>query len=123
MKVALLRNGASAQDDAIHGRVTLAGVDRDDLDLRVDLHVDSFTPLAPLPEGSQITKSKVLMQLKFALPIASTTKTNPGLRSVDLDVHTEFEAFVPVQSAEVAGVTFDSRTDLHRSAAYTPIAP
>ncbi len=120
MKVALLHNGASAQGDAIHGRVTLAGIDRNCLDLRVDLHVDSFTPLAPLPEGSQITKSKVLMQAKFELPVASTAGTSSEVRSVELDVHTEFEAFVPVQSAEVAGVTVDNRTDLHRSAAYTP---
>jgi hypothetical protein len=119
MKVALLHNGASATDDAIHGRVTLAGVDRDRLDLRVDLHVDSFTPTAPLPEGSQITKSKVLMQIEFELP-TSTARTNTALRS-ELELHTEFEAFVPVQSAEVAGVTVDSRSDLRRSAAYTPL--
>jgi hypothetical protein len=120
MRTVLVRNGASAPSDAIHGQVTLASRTPDDcLDVRVDLHVDSFTPLAPLPEGSQITKSKVLLQAKFALPI----DTRLSLRRAELDVHTEFEAFVPVQSAEIAGVTVDSQTDHHRSTAYTPLAP
>jgi hypothetical protein len=123
MKAELLRNGASARDDAIHGLVTLVGVERvgatSCLDLRVDLHVDEFTPLAALPEGSQITKSKVIMKAMFKLPV----DTALGLRAAELDVHSEFEAFVPVQSAEVVGVTVDTQTDLHRSETYEPLAP
>jgi hypothetical protein len=117
----LLRNGAIVKDDAISGHVMLAGkerVDRDDcLDVRVDLRINAFTPTAKLPEGSQVTKGTVTLRVLYVLPIDVTR----GPRRGELDVHTEFEAFVPVQSAETAGVTVDTRSDRHRTVAYAPL--
>jgi len=117
----LLRNGVIAREEAIHGTVTLTGTKRvrgvDWLDVRIDLRVDAFTPVKPLPEGTQITTSTVLMKATSTMPASAAVSGASGV----LDVHTEFEGFVPVQAADITGVTVDTKTDLHRSVLYEPL--
>jgi hypothetical protein len=121
-KLVLERNGAVARDEAISGHVTLSGTERveadDCLDVRVDLHINAFTPTpGRLPEGSQVTKGTVAMTALFVLPVDVTRRVRRG----ELDVRTEFEAFVPVQSAEDAGVTVETQTHQHRVESLTPL--
>ncbi len=120
-KVLLARNGAVAKDEAISGRVTLAGKERigtdDCLDIRVDLGIRAFTPTKPLPEGSQVTKGTLTLTLVYAVPLDVAR----GGRRSDLDAHTEFEAFIPVQNAETAGVTLTVRSDRRRTVETDPM--
>ena len=114
----LARTGVLAKPEAIDGHVSLASAARDCVDVRIDLSVAAFEPEKPLPEGSEITRSRVKVRVDELLPI------DPRLprRADDTVVHAEFEAFVPVKDqVEVAGVTVDHVSDRTRHATYTSL--
>ena len=114
----LARTGVLAKPEAIDGHVSLASAERDCVDVRIDLSVAAFEPEKPLPEGSEITRSRVKVRVDELLPI------DPRLprRADDTVVHAEFEAFVPVKDqVEVAGVTVDHVSDRTRRATYTAL--
>ncbi len=119
MRAELARTGVTTEANALDGHVALASVDRIDgvdcLDVRMDFSLSAFTPEKPLPEGSTITRSKVTARVDEHLPIDAHAER----KGDDLVVHAEFEAFVPVKgNVEVAGVTFESRTDHTRHTHY-----
>ncbi|HEX4516628.1 MAG TPA: hypothetical protein VGH87_19630 [Polyangiaceae bacterium] len=118
----LARTGAAVKPEALVARASLADIERSEgvecMDVRIDLDVSAFEPVAPLPEGSQVTRSKVAVHIDEHLPLAVD---RPRLRS-EVVVHSEFEAFVAVNGqAEVAGVTIDRTNDETRKVRYTPV--
>ena len=118
----LLRSGVRAEASALAGRVTLASVEPvagvTCARLRIDLAVSAFEPAKPLPEGSEITRSRLTVRVDELLPLDARSPR----RADETTVHAEFEAFVPVKDqAEVAGVTIERTTDRTRRATYTPL--
>ncbi len=118
----LARTGAVVKPEALAARASLADIERLDgtacMDVRIDLTVSAFEPIAPLPDGSQVTRSKVAVHIDEHLPLDVEL---PRSRS-EVVVHSEFEAFVAVNGqAEVAGVTVDNTTDQTRKVRYTPL--
>ena len=114
----LARTGVLAKPEAIDGHVSLASAEHGCVDVRIDLSVAAFEPEKPLPEGSEITRSRVKVRVDELLPV------DPRLprRGDDTVVHAEFEAFVPVKDqVEVAGVTVDHVSDRTRHATYTTL--
>ncbi|HEY1955599.1 MAG TPA: hypothetical protein VGH28_08300 [Polyangiaceae bacterium] len=118
----LARTGVIAKPNAIHGQVSLASAERvggvDCVDLRIDLGVSAFEPEKQLPEGTEITRSRVTVRVDEVLPVDARLPR----RADDTVVHAEFDAFVPVKDqVEVAGVTVEHVSDRTRHASYTPL--
>jgi len=117
----LARTGVIAKPDAVSGHVSLAGTTRaggiDCAVVRIDLAVSAFEPETALPEGSEITRSRVAVRVDELLPLDA----HLSRRGDETLVHAEFEAFVPVKGqAEVAGVTVEHVTDRTRRATFAP---
>jgi hypothetical protein len=117
MQVELGRNDVSATPDAVQGRATLVGIEPIVgvmcLHVHVEVRVEPFGLKKPLPDGSQVTRGRVVFRAEFFMPIDGAAR-----RRDEIEVHTDFEAFIPTESAEVVGVTVEHHVGHHRTTTY-----